>query len=74
MTYGGVYDLGEQDGGDHRSDSDLPQSATVARTIAGFAIDAYALARDAADPQGGLDEMFPMIEAAWEVTGPSRCA
>ncbi|WP_442813415.1 hypothetical protein [Streptomyces sp. NBC_01754] len=34
-------------------------------------IDAYSLAREAADPQAALDEIFHMIEAAWKVTCPS---
>ncbi|MFH9228987.1 TetR/AcrR family transcriptional regulator [Streptomyces lydicus] len=52
-------------------DPDLPQTATACRTIARFVIDAYALAREAADPQAALDEIFRMIEAAWEVTCPT---
>jgi AcrR family transcriptional regulator len=47
--------------------SDLPQSPTACRTIARFVIDAYALAREAADPQAAVDEIFRMIEAAWAV-------
>ena len=34
-------------------------------------IDAYSLAREAADPDAALDEIFGMIEAAWAVTRPS---
>ncbi|MEV5980947.1 helix-turn-helix domain-containing protein [Streptomyces sp. NPDC052114] len=49
------------------ADPDLPQSATACRTIARFVIDAYALAREAADPQAAVDEIFQMVEAAWEV-------
>ncbi|MFI1437169.1 TetR/AcrR family transcriptional regulator [Streptomyces lydicus] len=52
-------------------DPDLPQTTTACRTIARFVIDAYALAREAADPQAALDEIFRMIEAAWEVTCPT---
>ncbi|MEV7383984.1 TetR/AcrR family transcriptional regulator [Streptomyces lydicus] len=52
-------------------DPDLPQTATACRTIARFVIDAYALAREAADPQAAVDEIFRMIEAAWEVTCPT---
>lgn len=52
-------------------DPDLPQTTTACRTIARFVIDAYALAREAADPQAALDEIFRMIEAAWEVTRPT---
>ncbi|WP_369382638.1 TetR/AcrR family transcriptional regulator [Streptomyces sp. cg36] len=48
------------------ADPGLPQSATACRTIARFVIDAYALARETADPETALDETFRMIEAAWE--------
>ncbi|MCI3928013.1 TetR/AcrR family transcriptional regulator [Streptomyces sp. AN091965] len=46
---------------------DLPQSATACRTIARFVIEAYALAREAADPEATVEEIFRMIEAAWDV-------
>ncbi|SEG08011.1 transcriptional regulator, TetR family [Actinacidiphila yanglinensis] len=55
-------------------DPEPPVSATASRAIARFVIDAYALAREAADPEGAVDEVFPMIEAAWEVTRASRRA
>ncbi|MYR64096.1 TetR/AcrR family transcriptional regulator, partial [Streptomyces sp. SID625] len=48
------------------ADPGLNRSAMACRTIARFVIDAYALAREAADPQTALDEIFRMIEAAWE--------
>ncbi|MGW4767177.1 TetR/AcrR family transcriptional regulator [Nocardia sp. NPDC004278] len=54
------------------ADPDLAQTTTASRTIARFVIDAYSLAREAADPQTAIDEIFPMIEAAWAVTRPSR--
>jgi AcrR family transcriptional regulator len=50
------------------ADPRLSRSATACRTIARFVIDAYSLAREAADPQAAVDEIFQMIEAAWEVT------
>lgn len=53
------------------ADPDLSRTATACRAIARFAIDAYALAREAADPKAAVDEIFRMIEAAWEVTCPS---
>ncbi|MBT3154837.1 TetR/AcrR family transcriptional regulator [Streptomyces sp. CHD11] len=56
------------------ADSGLTRSETAARTIARFVIDAYSLAREAADPQAALDEIFPMIEAAWEATRPAPSA
>ncbi|WP_410812200.1 TetR/AcrR family transcriptional regulator [Micromonospora sp. 067-2] len=56
------------------ADPDLSQTATACRTIARFVIDAYSLAREAADPQTAVDEIFQMIEAAWKVTAPARPA
>ncbi|OPG11147.1 TetR/AcrR family transcriptional regulator [Microbispora sp. GKU 823] len=53
------------------ADLDLPQATTACRSIARFAIDAYSLAREAADPEAAVDEIFRMIEAAWEVGCPS---
>ncbi|MEV0190681.1 helix-turn-helix domain-containing protein [Kitasatospora purpeofusca] len=44
-------------------------SSTACRTIARFAIDAFTLAREAADPDEALDEIFRMIEAAWDIAG-----
>ncbi len=54
------------------ADLDSPQTTTACRTIARFVIDAYSLAREAADPETAVDEIFQMIEAAWAVTCPSR--
>ncbi|WP_189245633.1 TetR/AcrR family transcriptional regulator [Streptosporangium pseudovulgare] len=51
------------------ADLGLPPTATACRAIARFAIDAYSLAREAADPEAAVDEIFRMIEAAWEVSG-----
>ncbi|MGJ6969922.1 TetR/AcrR family transcriptional regulator [Streptosporangium sp. G11] len=56
------------------ADLDLSQTTTACRTIARFVIDAHSLAREAADPEAAVDEIFRMIEAAWEVTCPSRRA
>lgn len=50
------------------ADPGLSQSATACRTIARFVIDAYSLGREAADPEAAVDEIFRMIDAAWEVT------
>ncbi|MGW4236103.1 TetR/AcrR family transcriptional regulator [Streptomyces sp. NPDC004749] len=50
------------------ADPDLAQTTTACRTIARFAIDGYSLAREAADPETALDEIFRMIEAAWAAT------
>lgn len=48
------------------ADLDLPPTTTTCRAIARFVVDAYALAREAADPQATVNEIFLMIEAAWE--------
>lgn len=50
------------------ADPDLPQTTTACQTIARFTVDAYSLAREAPDPQAAVDEIFQMIEAAWEAT------
>ncbi len=49
------------------ADPSLSRTTTACRTIARFVIDAYALAREAADPEAAVDEIFRMIEAAWAV-------
>ncbi|MEU8874383.1 helix-turn-helix domain-containing protein [Streptomyces javensis] len=54
------------------ADPGQSRTTTACRTIARFVIDAYALAREAADPEVAVDEIFRMIEAAWEVASPSR--
>jgi AcrR family transcriptional regulator len=54
------------------ADPGLAQTTTACRTIARFVIDAFSLAREAADPEAAVDEIFRMIEAAWEGARPSR--
>lgn len=54
------------------ADLGLKRTTTACRTIARFAIDAYSLAREEADPQAAVDEIFRMIEAAWEAACPSH--
>ncbi|MFI5982360.1 TetR/AcrR family transcriptional regulator [Streptomyces sp. NPDC051555] len=54
------------------ADSALAATPTACRAIARFVIDAYALGREAADPDAAVDEIFEMIEAAWETTRSSR--
>ncbi|MFD5449396.1 MULTISPECIES: TetR/AcrR family transcriptional regulator [unclassified Streptomyces] len=54
------------------ADPELSPTETASRAMARFVIDAYSLAREAADPQAAVDEIFRMIEAAWEVACPSR--
>ncbi|WP_280421880.1 TetR/AcrR family transcriptional regulator [Nocardia carnea] len=53
------------------ADPGLARTPTAARTIARFVIDAFSLAREATDPDAAVDEIFRMVEAAWEATGPS---
>ncbi len=55
-------------------DLGLPRATTACRAIARFVADAYVLAREAADPEAAVDEVFRMIEAAWEAASPSRPA
>lgn len=54
------------------ADPGLSPSPTACRTIARFVTDAYSLAREANDPPAAVDEIFRMIEAAWDVTGAER--
>ncbi|NEV89221.1 TetR/AcrR family transcriptional regulator [Streptomyces tendae] len=54
------------------ADPALTRSETVARTLARFVIDAYSLSREASDPEAALDEIFPMIEAAWAAARPAH--
>ncbi|MFE5332123.1 TetR/AcrR family transcriptional regulator [Embleya sp. NPDC056575] len=56
------------------ADLDLPPGTTACRTIARFVTDAHSLAREAADPDAAVDEIFRMIEAAWEVTFPAAAS
>ncbi|BBB00082.1 putative TetR family transcriptional regulator [Actinacidiphila reveromycinica] len=46
------------------------RTATACRATARFVVDAYAVARGADDPQAAVDEVFVMIEAAWEAARP----
>ncbi len=48
----------------------LSLSTTACRTLARLVIDAYAVAREADDPQTAVDEIFRMIDAAWQVADP----
>ncbi|WP_405783555.1 TetR/AcrR family transcriptional regulator [Streptomyces sp. NBC_00859] len=56
------------------ADLGLPPTTVACRSIARFVIDAYSLAREASDPAAAVEEVFRMIEAAWEVSRPSRRA
>jgi AcrR family transcriptional regulator len=53
------------------ADLGLPQTTTACRAIARFVVASFPLSREAADPDAALDEVFRMIEAAWEATAPS---
>ncbi|WP_410657750.1 TetR/AcrR family transcriptional regulator [Amycolatopsis sp. lyj-112] len=50
------------------ADLGLSQTTTACRAIARFVVDAHSLARVAADPDAAVDEIFRMIDAAWEVS------
>ncbi|MFI8266635.1 TetR/AcrR family transcriptional regulator [Streptomyces sp. NPDC085665] len=52
------------------ADPRLSRSTTTCRATARFVIDAYALACWADDPGATVDEVFRMIEAAWEAAAP----
>ncbi|WP_225726629.1 MULTISPECIES: TetR/AcrR family transcriptional regulator [unclassified Nocardia] len=56
------------------TDLGLSHATTACRTIARFVIDAFSLARQSADPRAAVDEIFGMIEAAWQVANPGRPA
>ncbi|MEV4567862.1 helix-turn-helix domain-containing protein [Nonomuraea sp. NPDC049419] len=49
----------------------LPPETTACQAIARFAIDAFSLARESTDPEATVDEVFEMIEAAWEAAAPA---
>ncbi|MHA6629376.1 TetR/AcrR family transcriptional regulator [Pseudonocardia sichuanensis] len=53
-------------------DLGLAEPSTACRAIARFVLDAFPLAREAADQEAALDEVFRMIEAAWAVIDSSR--
>lgn len=44
----------------------LPATPATCSAIARFVVDAFAVAREADDPHAAVDEVFRMIEAAWE--------
>ncbi|MBP0458542.1 TetR/AcrR family transcriptional regulator [Streptomyces montanisoli] len=48
------------------ADPRLSRTALACRTIARFAIDAYPLARESDEPEAAVDEVFRMVEAAWD--------
>ena len=52
------------------ADLGLPQTTTVCRAVARFVVEAFSLAREAADPPTAVEEVFTMIEAAWEAARP----
>ncbi|MCZ4123435.1 TetR/AcrR family transcriptional regulator [Streptomyces sp. H39-S7] len=54
------------------ADLDLPPTTTACRTVARFVVNAHSLAREAADPSVAVDEIFQMIEAAWNATDLPR--
>ncbi|GAB3375549.1 TetR/AcrR family transcriptional regulator [Amycolatopsis echigonensis] len=53
------------------ADPGLGRTPTACRAIARFVVDAYSVAREAADPEAAVDEVFRMIEAAWAAASPA---
>jgi AcrR family transcriptional regulator len=53
------------------ADPGLSRTPTACRAIARFVIDAYSLAREEPHPAAAVDEIFELIEAAWEATRAS---
>ncbi|WP_275295872.1 TetR/AcrR family transcriptional regulator [Amycolatopsis sp. La24] len=53
------------------ADPGLERTPTACRAIARFVVDAYSVAREAADPEAAVDEVFRMIEAAWAAASPA---
>ncbi|MYW96598.1 helix-turn-helix transcriptional regulator [Amycolatopsis rubida] len=53
------------------ADPGLGRTPTACRAIARFVVDAYSVAREAADPEAAVDEVFQMIEAAWAAASPA---
>ncbi|MET9266087.1 helix-turn-helix domain-containing protein [Amycolatopsis sp. NPDC004079] len=53
------------------ADTGLGRTPTACRAIARFVVDAYSVAREAADPEAAVDEVFRMIEAAWAAASPA---
>jgi AcrR family transcriptional regulator len=56
------------------ADPTLGRTCTACQAISRFVIDAYSLARGTADQEATLEEIFQMIEAAWDATGSARQA
>ncbi len=56
------------------ADLGLPQPTTACRSIARCVIDAFSLAREADDPDAAVEEVFRMVEAAWNATSLSSAA
>ncbi|WP_166026460.1 TetR/AcrR family transcriptional regulator [Streptomyces chilikensis] len=52
------------------ADLGLARTTTACRAMARFVADAHALAREADDPDTAVDEVFRMIEAAWDAARP----
>ncbi|MFD8143929.1 TetR/AcrR family transcriptional regulator [Streptomyces sp. NPDC059708] len=52
------------------ADPRLSRSTTACLATARFTVDAYALACRSDDPEAAVDEVFRMVQAAWDVTAP----
>jgi hypothetical protein len=56
------------------ADLRLTQTTTACRSIARCVIDAFSPARETDDPDAAVEEVFRMVEAAWNATSPSSAA
>ncbi|MEZ0114556.1 AcrR family transcriptional regulator [Catenulispora sp. EB89] len=48
------------------ADTSTYHTATACQAIARFAVDAFSVARESDDPEATVDELFGMIQAAWD--------
>ncbi|GAA2899291.1 helix-turn-helix domain-containing protein [Streptomyces mexicanus] len=56
------------------ADLGLTRTTTACRSIARCVIDAFSLAREADDPDAAVEEVFRMVEAAWNAASLSSAA
>ena len=54
------------------ADLGLPEPSTACRAFARFVLDAYGLAREAADPGAAVDEIFDLISPGWDAAVARR--
>lgn len=54
------------------ADLGLPDTTPACSAIARFVVDAFSVARETDDPHAAVDDVFRMIEAAWEAASAAR--